>query len=89
MLLNAGQLLALFPHPVLTNIVGKTTLNSITLQQSNHNGNLASVKSNLTDGLTGLMVISMKPATNGDLTKWKNLSLSVVSNTIPPYTPST
>ena len=26
-----------------------------------HNGNLASIKSNLGDGLTGLMVLSMKP----------------------------
>ena len=63
MLLNADQLLALFPHPVLTKIVGEPTLERITLQQSEHNGNLASIKSNLGDGLTGLMVISMKPET--------------------------
>ena len=61
--LNADQLLAEFPHPVLTKIVGKPNLESITLQQSEHNGNLASIKSNLGDGLTGLMVISMKPET--------------------------
>ena len=59
--LNADQLLALFPHPVLTKIVGEPNLASMTLQQSEHNGNLASIKSNLGDGLTGLMVISMKP----------------------------
>ena len=63
MLLNADQLLVVLPHPVLTKIVGKPTHKSITLQQSKHNGNLASVKFNLGDGLTGLMVISMKPAT--------------------------
>ena len=59
--LNADQLLAVFPHPVLTKIVGKPNLASITLQQSEHNGNLALIKSNLGDGLTGLMVLSMKP----------------------------
>ena len=47
--LNADQLLAVFLHPVLTKIVGKTNLESITLQQSEHNGNLASIKSNLGD----------------------------------------
>ena len=61
--LNADQILSVFPHPVLTNIVVKPTLESITLQKSEHNGNLASFKSNLGDGLTGLMVISMKPST--------------------------
>ena len=61
--LNADQLLEVFPHSVLINIVGEPTLESITLQQIEHNGNLASVKSNLGDGLTGLMVISVKPAT--------------------------
>ena len=61
--LNADQLLEVFPHPVLTKVVGEPTLESITLQQSDHNGNLASIKSNLGDGLTGLMVISMKPET--------------------------
>ena len=61
MLLNADQLLAVFPHPVLTKIVGKPNLEIITLQQSDHNGNVASIKSNLGDGLTGLMVISVKP----------------------------
>ena len=50
------------PRPVLTKIVGEPTLESITLQQSEHNENLASIKLNLGDGLTGLMVISMKPA---------------------------
>ena len=59
--LNANQLLAFFPHPILTKIVGEPNLESITLQQSEHNGNLALIKSNLGDGLTGLMVISMKP----------------------------
>ena len=58
--LNADQLLAVFPHPVLTNIFGEPNLASITLQQSEHNGNLSSIKSNLGDGLTGLMVLSMK-----------------------------
>ena len=58
--LNADQLLEFFPHPVLTKIVGETNLESITLQQSEHNGNLASINSNLGDGLTGLIVISMK-----------------------------
>ena len=61
--LNTNQLLAVFPHLVLTNIVGEPTLESITLQQSKHNENLASIKSNLGDALTGLMVISMKPET--------------------------
>ena len=59
--LNADQLLAVFPHPVLTKTVGEPNLARITLQQSDRNGNLASIKSNLGDGLTGLMVISMKP----------------------------
>ena len=59
--LNADQLLAVFPHPVLTKIIGEPNLESITLQQSDHNGNLALIKSNLGDGLTGLMVLSMKP----------------------------
>ena len=57
------MLLAVFPHPVLTKIVGEPNHESITLQQSKQNGNLASIKSNLRDGLTGLMVISMKPET--------------------------
>ena len=61
--LNADQLLAVFPHPVLTKIVGEPTLESITLQKSKHNGNLASINSNLGYGLTNLMVISMKPET--------------------------
>ena len=59
--LNADQLLAVFPHLVLTKIIGEPNLSSITLQQSDHNGNLASIKSNLGDGLTGLIVLSMKP----------------------------
>ena len=59
--LNSDQLLAVFPHPVLTKIVGEPNLAIIALQQSEHNGNLASIKSNLGDGLTGLMVISIKP----------------------------
>ena len=58
---NADQLLAVFPHRVFTKIVVKPNLASITLQQSEHNGNLASIKLNLGDGLTGLMVLSMKP----------------------------
>ena len=53
----------MFPHPVLTRIVGEPTLEIITLQQSKHNGHLAFVKSNLGDGLTVLMVIFMKPET--------------------------
>ena len=57
--LNADQLLAVFPHPVLTEIIVEPNLASIMLQQSEHNGNLASIKSNLGDGLTGLMVLSM------------------------------
>ena len=59
--LNANQLLAVFPHPVLTKIFREPNLASITLQQSDHNGNLASIKSNIGDGFTGLLVISMKP----------------------------
>ena len=59
--LNADQLLAVLPHPVLTKIFGEPNLASITLQQREHNGNLALIKSNLCDGLTGLMVLSMKP----------------------------
>ena len=58
--LTADQLLAVFLHPVLTKIVVEPTPESITLQQSKHNGNLASIKYNLGDGLTDLMVISMK-----------------------------
>ena len=58
--LNSDQLIVVFPHPVLTMIIGEPNLASITLQQSDHNGNLASIKSNLRDGRTGLMVISMK-----------------------------
>ena len=45
--LNADQLLAVFPHLVLTNIIGEPNLASITLQQNKHNGNLALIKSNL------------------------------------------
>ena len=60
--INVNQLLTVSPHPVLTKIVGEPTLESITFQQSEHNRNLASIKSNLGDGLTGLIVISMKPA---------------------------
>ena len=48
-------------HPVLTKILGEPNLANITLQQIEHNGNLALIKSNLGNGLTGLMVISMKP----------------------------
>ena len=59
--LNADRLLAVSPHPVLTKIIGKPNLASITLQQSEHNRNLASIKSNLGYGLTGLMVLSIKP----------------------------
>ena len=59
--LNADPFLVVFPHPVLTKIVGEPNLESITLQQSKRNGNLASIKSNLGDGLTILVVISMKP----------------------------
>ena len=59
--LNANQLLAVFPYPVLTKIFREPNLASISLQQSEHNGNLTSIKSNLGDGLTGLMVLSMKP----------------------------
>ena len=61
MALNADQILAVFLHPVLTKIVSEPNLEIITLQQSKHNGNLASIKSNLGDGLTGLMLISVKP----------------------------
>ena len=61
--LNADQVLAVFPHPVLAKIVVEPTLESINIQQSEHNGNLVSIKSNLGDVLTGLMVISMKLAT--------------------------
>ena len=42
--LNADQLLAVFPHPVLTKIICEPNLASITLQQSEHNGNLALIK---------------------------------------------
>ena len=59
--LNVDQLLVVFLHPVLTKIVVEPNLASITLQQSEHNGNLASIKSNLGDVFTGLMVLSMKP----------------------------
>ena len=62
MSLNDDQLLAVFLHPVLTKIVGEPNLKSITLQKSEHNGNLALIESNLGNGLTGLMIISMKPA---------------------------
>ena len=58
---NADQLLEVFLHPVLTKIVGEPNLASITLQQSENNGNLALIKSNLGDDLTGHMVLSMKP----------------------------
>ena len=58
--LNADQLMAVFLHPVLTKIIGQPNLASITLQQSEHKGNLALIKSNLGDELTGLMVLSMK-----------------------------
>jgi len=63
MTLNTEQILAMFPHPTLTKIVGEPALESLTLMQEEHNSNLASVKTNLGDGTTGLMVISMKPST--------------------------
>ena len=59
--LNSDQLQVVLPHPVLTRAVGKPNLARITLQQREHNGNLALIKSNLGDGFTGLMVLSMKP----------------------------
>ena len=59
--LNADQFLAVFPLLVLTKITGEPNLARIMLQQSEHNGNLALIKSNLGDGLTGLMVLSTKP----------------------------
>ena len=65
--LNSDQLLDVFPHLVLTKIVRERNLESITLQQSKHNGNLASIKYNLGDGLTGLMVISMKTVTSATI----------------------
>ena len=58
--LNANQLLAVFPHPVLTKILDEPNLASITLQQSDHNWNLALIKSNMGNGLISLMVISTK-----------------------------
>ena len=42
--LNADQLLAVFPHLVLTKIIGKPNLASITLRQSENNRNLTSIK---------------------------------------------
>ena len=45
--LNANQLLAVFLHPVLTKIIGEPNLASITLQQSEHNGNTARIWSAL------------------------------------------
>ena len=65
--LNAEQLLEVFPHPVLTKIVVELNLESIMLHQSEHNVNLASIKSNMGDGLTGLMVIYMKPETSATI----------------------
>ena len=59
--LNAEQLLEVFPHPVLTKILGEPTFESITLQQSEHNGNLASIKSNLRYVLTVFMEMTMRP----------------------------
>ena len=59
--LNANQLLAVFLHLVLMKIIGEPNLASITLQQSEHNGNLASIKSNLGDGLSGFMDRTMRP----------------------------
>ena len=63
MTLNAEQILAVFPHPTLTKIVGEPTLESLTLMQEEHNSNLVSFKTNLSDGTMGLMVISMKLST--------------------------
>ena len=42
--LNADQLLVVFLHPVLTKIISEPNLASITLQQSEHNRNLDSIK---------------------------------------------
>ena len=39
--LNANQLLAVFPYPVLTKTIGEPNFARIKLQQSEHNGNLA------------------------------------------------
>ena len=64
MSVNLGDALPIFVakvNPVLTKIIGEPNLASITLQQNEHTGNLTSIKSNLGDGLTGLMVLSMKP----------------------------
>ena len=49
--LNADQLLAVFPHPVLTKIIGEPNLARITLQQSEHNGNLVSINQTWEMGL--------------------------------------
>ena len=51
--LNVDQLLAVSPHLVLTKIVGEPNLASITLQQSEHNGNLALITPELTVGANG------------------------------------
>ena len=83
--LNADQLLAVFPHPFLTKIVGETNLGSITLQQSKHNENLASIKSNLGDGLTGLMVISMKPSIFATI---HPKPFSILTNPVPASDPN-
>ena len=42
--LNAYQLLAVLPHPVLTKIIGEPNLAIIRLQQSEHSGNLPGVE---------------------------------------------
>ena len=84
--LNDDQLLAVFPHLVLTKIVGDPNLKSVTLQQSEHNGNLASIKSNLGNGLTGLMVISMKPEIFATI--HPNL-FAIPTNLVPALDPDT
>ena len=84
--LNADQLLAVFLHPVLTNILGDPNLASITLQQSEHNGNLALIKSILVYGLTGLVVISMKPEIFATI---HPVNFAIPTNLVPAPDPDT
>lgn len=61
--LTANQIFVVFPHLVLTPIVGDPTLEGITTLQNKNNNNLSSLKSYLCDDTTGLLELSMPAAT--------------------------
>ena len=76
--LKADQLLALFPNPVLTPILGEPDHESIRILQKEVNKNLAAIPSNLGCGTKGLLCLSVS-----------NTVYSTISSTpvVPPPNP--